>query len=147
MDDITIREALPEDYKRICDINRTALGYDYPEEKTLDNLKLILSMPADKIFVALYGSELAGYVQASGYECTYSDSLKNILALAVDEKYRGKGIGRRLLEEAEGWAKESGSSGVRLTSGFERKDAHEFYFRCGYKLRKDAKNFIKYFEA
>lgn len=146
-ENITVREAVSEDYKRICEITRLSLGYDYPEEETLKRLKAILSRPTDKIFVAIYGNELIGYAHASDYECLYSESLKNLMALAVDNKYQGIGAGRRLLEEVEAWAKKCGCSGVRLSSGFERKDAHKFYLHCGYTVKKDHKTFNKYFSA
>lgn len=145
MNDVTIREAALGDCGQICELNRTALGYDYPEDQTLERLKIILKRPSDKVFAAEYNGELAGYVHGADYECTYCGSLKNIMAIAVDEKYRGLGIGRKLLEAAEGWAISCGCAGVRLVSGFERTDAHKFYLHCGYTLRKEAKNFIKLF--
>ncbi len=145
MSETIIRKAHLSDVSRIRELNRTGLGYDYPEDKTLKRLNAILRRPTDIIFVAEYNGEAAGYIHAADYECTYCDSLKNIMAIAVDERYRGKGIGRKLLETAEGWAKSCGCSGVRLVSGCERTQAHKFYLHCGYTLRKEAKNFIKYF--
>jgi GNAT superfamily N-acetyltransferase len=142
---IHIREAKPDDFKLIFELNKNALGYDYPEDTTQQRLKSILKRPTDKVYIAEYGGEAAGYIHASDYECLYCDSLKNIMALAVDEKFRGHGIGKKLLAAVEAWAAMSGSAGVRLVSGFERTEAHEFYKRCGYMLRKDQKNFIKLF--
>lgn len=142
---IHIREAKPDDFGRICELNNTALGYDYPEGATKERLRAILARPTDRVYVAEYGGEVAGYVHGSDYECLYCDSLKNIMALAVDEKFRGLGIGRKLLSSMEIWAEMSGCAGVRLVSGFERAEAHEFYRRCGYMLRKDQKNFLKLF--
>lgn len=96
--------------------------------------------------MACCGGEVAGYIHGGGYECTYCAPLKNVLALAVDEKYRGLGVGRRLLEELEAWAKDKGCAGVRLVSGMDRLGAHAFYLRCGYIVRKEHKNFIRYFQ-
>ncbi len=144
-DHIHIREARIDDVNRIRELNKAALGYDYPIDKTRDRLKCILARPADRVYVAEYGGEVAGYVHACDYECLYCDPLKNIMAIAVDEKFRGRGIGRKLLSAIEVWAEMSGCAGVRLNSGFERTDAHEFYRRCGYMLRKDHKNFLKLF--
>jgi GNAT superfamily N-acetyltransferase len=67
------------------------------------------------------------------------------MAIAVDEAHRGNGIGRSLLTAAENWSRECGCIGIRLSSGFERVGAHEFYQRCGYINRKQQKNFIKIF--
>jgi GNAT superfamily N-acetyltransferase len=145
-DDIIIRPAAIGDCPRFCQLNREALGYDYPYEKTLVRLKLILSRPSDKVYVAECEGIVAGYVHAADYECTYCGPLKNIIAIAVDERLRGLGIGRELLSAAEGWAKECGCEGVRLSSGFARTEAHKFYSQCGYTLRKEQKNFIRLFD-
>jgi GNAT superfamily N-acetyltransferase len=142
---IRIREARMDDCGRICELNRTALGYDYPEDMTCKRLGFILQRPTERVFVAEYEGGVAGYVHACDYECIYMDSLKNILAIAVDERYRGFGIGKKLLGAAEAWADKSGCAGVRLVSSMSRTGAHEFYKRCGYTLRKEQKNFIKLF--
>ena len=142
---ITIRECRISDYVKIYELNKNAFGYEYPLSKTRERLLGILKRPTDKLFVACIEEKVAGYIHGSDYECTYSESLKNIIAIAVDEEYRCMGIGRKLIEEVEKWAKECGCCGVRLVSGFDRTDAHEFYLHCGYKNRKQQKNFIKFF--
>ncbi|MFZ2539803.1 MAG: GNAT family N-acetyltransferase [Oscillospiraceae bacterium] len=142
---IVIREATAEDAQRIYEINKYSFGYDYPNEKTKTRLEYILSRTTDKLYVACEEDEVVGYIHGSDYECTYSDSLKNIMAIAVDEQYRGKGIGKALLNALENWAVSDGSVGVRLVSGMNREKAHEFYLHCGYNLRKEQKNFIKIF--
>lgn len=141
-----IHEATIEDYEDIYRLNKDGLGYGYPIEKTKDKLQVILGLTTDKIFIAEVDGEKVGYIHLSSYECTYSDSLKNILALVVDESYRKMGIGRGLIQAAEDWAKESGSKGIRLVSGYNRTTAHQFYLSCGYVLRKEQKNFIKWFQ-
>lgn len=114
--------------------------------KTKDRLYEILKRQTDKIYVACIDETVVGYIHGSDYECTYSDSLKNIMAIAVDKVYRGKGVGKALLSVIEDWAEECGCYGVRLVTGFNRTDAHEFYLRCGYVNRKQQKNFIKIFK-
>lgn len=143
--DVIIRIALEEDYEAVYYLNKNGFGYDFDIDSTRKRLKLILEKPSDKIFVAEVAGRVAGYAHAADYECTYMDSLKNILAIVVDENKRGHGIGRVLLNAVETWAKESGSSGVRLASGFDREKAHKFYLACGYTDRKNQKNFIKIF--
>lgn len=141
-----IRECEVSDYKRICEINKSAFGYVYDLEKTKDRLTTILKSSTNKIYVACNQEEVIGYIHGSDYECTYNDSLKNIMAFAVDPKYQGKGIGKALLHCLEDWAKQCQCCGVRLVSGFDRTSAHAFYLRCGYVERKRQKNFIKIFE-
>lgn len=142
---MNIRECTESDYVALHNINTTAFGYEYPLIKTKERLSLILKSPGNKIYVACENNTVIGYIHVSDYECTYFDSLKNIMAIAVLEKYRGIGAGKALLHAAESWAKACGCCGVRLVSGFNREKAHGFYEHCGYAHRKDQKNFIKYF--
>ena len=53
------------------------------------------------------------------------------------------GIGRRLLEAVEEWARAEGCAGVRLVSGASREGAHAFYRSCGYDGGKKQLNFKK----
>lgn len=62
--------------------------------------------------------------------------------VAVDEKYRGQGIGRKLLEYAEKVCRDKGCSAIELTSANYRKQAHLFYQALNY-AQKDTTVFIK----
>jgi GNAT superfamily N-acetyltransferase len=55
--------------------------------------------------------------------------------LVVDNNYRGKGYGTKLLEYLENQAKELNVSGIGLLSGIKREKAHEFYIKNGFKFR------------
>ncbi|MDF2989363.1 MAG: acetyltransferase [Eubacterium sp.] len=58
-----------------------------------------------------------------------------IYAMIIDEKYRGKGIGTKLLQEAYEAAKVRGCKKLELDSGFHRTEAHKFYEKNGYLKR------------
>jgi len=139
---LVIREAVINDAESIYLLNLNALGYDYPIEHTKKRLEHILGLNA-RLLVAELDGVVAGYIHAEDYDCAYCEPLKNILALTVDGRFRKMGIGRALLSEIEIWAKETGASGIRLTSGMQRTDAHRFYEACGYIGWKDCKNFVK----
>jgi GNAT superfamily N-acetyltransferase len=49
--------------------------------------------------------------------------------LAVDPVRRSQGIGKQLLEAAQGWARDKGATHLALDSGMGRVDAHRFYRR------------------
>ncbi len=144
---LEIRLALPGDADDIYRINRDSLGYDFPLELTRERLAAVLASDASRIYIATVNQQVAGYVHAADYDCTYSESLKNIMALAVDPAWQGQGIGRALLASAENWARQSGCCGIRLVSSSSRTGAHQFYLRCGYVNRKEQKNFVKLFAA
>lgn len=140
----TIRPAVPEDAQRLSLIDREALGYDYPPEKTKKQLEKMLSSSDCRVFAAEADGMVVGYIHGADYDCLYSDPLKNVMALAVLSEYRGQGIGKALLGAIEDWEKEAGCAGVRLVSRMERTQAHGFYMHCGYVPRKQQQNFIKY---
>lgn len=142
---VLVRQAAVSDFVSIHRLNRECLGYEYDEEATKANLTRILALDYYKVYIALWEEEVAGYVQASSYDNTYSVPLKNIMGIAVLPALQGQGIGRLLLEKVEQWAKEDGCLGVRLVSGVNRKKAHFFYGHCGYTRRKEQINFVKWF--
>lgn len=141
----SIREATQADFAQIHLINKVSLGYDFDLEKTKIRLSDILSQKRDKIFVSERNGVVVGYIHAADYEVTYAPHLKNLHAVAVLESAQKQGVGRMLLNAAELWAKETGAEGIRLVSSMHRKEAHKFYFACGYESSKDQKNFIKRF--
>ncbi len=61
--------------------------------------------------------------------------------VVTDEKWRGKGVGTKLLKEAIAMAKARNCYKVFLESGIARTDAHEFYKSLGFDdTRKKAFN-------
>ena len=50
--DLKIRECKITDAKAIYELNIREMGYDYPKNKTEENLKKLLKSDRDKIFVA-----------------------------------------------------------------------------------------------
>ncbi|MFR5875347.1 MAG: GNAT family N-acetyltransferase [Eubacterium sp.] len=142
-----IRQAKITDAGAICNLNIQELGYRYPLSKTIDKLKVILNSANDIVLVAEYGKIIVGYIHACNYDVIYAPSVKNIMGIAVDEKYKRNGIGTALLKAVETWAKENGAGGVRLASGSTRVNAHNFYTVQGYKCDKTQLRFIKYFNG
>ncbi len=72
------------------------------------------------------GKFMGGLTGSSFLEWFYVD------LIFVDQKYRGRGIGKRLLKEAEAWAKKKGCRNINLnTITFQ---APEFYRKMGYQV-------------
>ena len=70
-----------------------------------------------------------------------SGGLGRISALVVGPQFAGRGIGTRLVAEAEEFAWENGCARIEITSGEHRADAHAFYEAIGY--RQDSRRFVK----
>lgn len=141
---MTVRDAVEQDAAAIFQLNSQEMGYSYDEGLTCRQLRRLLALPWNRLWVAEQDGRVVGYIHAADYECTYAPPLKNLLALAVDSRCQKQGIGRLLMNEAEAWAQRDGAAGIRLTSGLGRSGAHAFYTACGYTHRKESKNFVKY---
>lgn len=142
INDIIIRQAKIEDYKDICKICCDDLGYNCSEELVKERLKG-LDKNSERVLVAVYNSEVVGYLHAQIYKTLYFEELINYLGLAVSKEYRNKKVGTKLVNEIENWAKENGIKKVRVNSGFSRKEAHEFYRSLGYNNEKEQIRFLK----
>jgi hypothetical protein len=137
-----IRTAVTEDATAVSGLCSEDLGY--PCDEALVRIRIgWLDLEREEVFVALEDNEICGFIHVERYNTLYSESLANILGLAVSSKYRKKGIGRALIDRAEKWAMENGISVMRLNSGAERKEAHEFYRRLDYGFEKEQIRFIK----
>lgn len=74
------------------------------------------------------------------FQLTYTPSLSfqgskrcTVESVRVDAKLRGQGIGREMMSWAIDRAKEKGCVSIQLTTNSERKDAHRFYAKLGFK--------------
>jgi GNAT superfamily N-acetyltransferase len=59
--------------------------------------------------------------------------LARLLALVVDERYRGRGVGRTLVTAVEDRARSAGCLALELNSSRHRTGTHEFYQQLGYE--------------
>lgn len=139
-----VRPGTAQDAEAIWRLNRDVFGYDYPLEDTKKRVTAILAGSSNRLWVAcLPDGRVVGYANACNYENTYSGSMKDLMAIAVERGLQGGGAGRALLEAVEDWARREECEAVRLVSGLNRESAHGFYLHQGYTLRKVQKNYIK----
>ena len=86
--------------------------------------------------MALLDGEAVGFVSSVwSYEIGREVGFMHVVGLAVKAEMQGKGIGTRLIEQMENYAREKGLSGVVLNSGVQRANAHAFYKNRGYDNR------------
>lgn len=143
---VEIREAVLNDAKAISELNNIQMGYKTSVEDTSERLVSILASKSNKVFVATVDGNVVGYIHANDYDVLYFPHVKNIMGIAVNEEFKRQGIGRRLIDAVEVWARNTNAVGIRLVSGAARKDAHEFYKHCGYNENKEQLNFKKIFD-
>lgn len=135
MDSISLRQAEAADAKAIAGLS-FQLGYTMPETDTLTLLKRLSESIDNAVFVAVFHHEPVGWIHVFSALRLESGMFCEIGGLVTHEKFRGNGIGRRLLERARQWALECGASKLVVRSNVTRGPAHEFYLKNGFCLRK-----------
>lgn len=92
------------------------------------------SDPNNELIVAALNGQILGTLQLTfapsishqgGKRCT-------VESVRVDEKFRGRGIGRKLMLWAIERAREKGCISMSLTTHRDRGDAHRFYESLGF---------------
>jgi GNAT superfamily N-acetyltransferase len=128
-----IREATPADSPAIAGLV-TQLGYPSSEEEIRKRLAVFSGRPDYAVWVAESSGRVVGVVGVFLYYAVEFDGAHGrLLGLVVDGPFRGKGIGKRLMEQVEMWLRKRGVIRVTLTSGKQRIEAHGFYRRLGYE--------------
>lgn len=74
---------------------------------------------------------IAGYVA-----CQRERDAGEVRRLEIDSATRGQGLGRRLLDEARGWAGEQGLFALRLETLANNPAASRFFSRHGFSLTR-----------
>lgn len=134
-EEIYVRDISNGDFDTLTELIKQ-LGYPSTSSKVSDRLSKINSSKNYKTFVAEVSEKVVGFIGLSKlYAYEYDGDYVRIVALVVNEQYRGKGIGSRLVESAEKWALEENAIAVSLNSGINRKEAHAFYESIGYSIK------------
>jgi len=111
------------------------LGYKTQRPEMESRLKLILSNPAYKTFVAIMDGCVCGMIGTLTYPSyEHNDPSGRILALVTLSAARRRGIGRALIATAEKDFVQRGIKRVALNTRLTREDAHKLYESLGYEL-------------
>ena len=90
-----------------------------------------------KISIVVDGPRYLGYCIS-----TIDGSHGEVDSIYLDDELRGRGFGRRLIEEHTAWLKSRGCSRIRLAVSYGHEDSvREFYHRMGFYER------LTYFEC
>ncbi|HEX4630242.1 MAG TPA: GNAT family N-acetyltransferase [Chthoniobacterales bacterium] len=135
MNDLLVRQAQLADANRVAELSGT-LGYPVSEDAMEERLKRILKMETHSVFVAERNGEVVGWTHGAEQEMLELDWRGEIRGLVVAESERGRGVGRRLVEAVENWARERGLKDMSVRSNVIRPESHPFYERIGYTRYK-----------
>ena len=109
----------------------------YPSETETIGVRIRAIGESDLLLVAVDASDKAiGFIQAHRVCIIEVGFRVEILGLVVSSSARRSGIARRLIEEAEAWAKSIGAEAISVRSNTKRIEAHLFYPALGYKKIK-----------
>ena len=143
---VTVRIACLSDADDIA-LLTAELGYDVDPSRLRQTLSRILAEPSQSLLLAEADGLTVGWLHAGISEFIETGRFLMIAGLVVRRSHRRQGIGRRLMEHAETWAREQGCSVVRLWSTSARKGAHQFYQQLGYRNIKTQYSFAKSLNA
>lgn len=128
---LTVRSATPDDAPRIAELF-TEEGYPAGPSDIVARLAR-LEGDAARVIVADLGGEVIGFIAVHALpRFEHDDQIVRILALVVDPGARERGVGHRLMTEAEAFGRERGAAFVEVTAGHHRPDARHLYEALGY---------------
>jgi GNAT superfamily N-acetyltransferase len=141
--DPEIRAARPQDYPRMAELSRQ-LGYESSAQQIAARMSNIEGSSEHAVFVAQSPEgRILGWIGLCILHMVEADARAEVSGLVVDENTRSKGIGRRLLERGEQWAREKGCRQIGLRTNVIRERAHAFYERQGYQHTKTQRTYRK----
>lgn len=141
--EVRVVPARPEDFDEVL----VLLGQLWPgRELNRENVHRVyldnLASETQKYCVARSANTIVGFITLHIISNLWAQGcLLHIEELVVGEACRGRGIGRKLIEQALAVAEERGCRSVEVTSAFHRSWAHAFYEACGFE--KKAYHFIR----
>ena len=130
-----IRAAVKEDAERLALLSGQ-LGYPAAAPEIRGRLQRIQAREDGQVFVAEVDGAVVGWVHVCEVHFLESPAHAEIAGLVVDERCRGRGVGKELMAAAERWAASLGYTTVRLRSNVIREAAHRFYRNLGYSETK-----------
>lgn len=133
---MNIREYQANDFGALAEL-MGELGYPTSHEQMKKRMEHIQSDPMYNTFVAELNGQIVGMLGARQAYFYEEDGLATqIMVIVMGHDYRGRGIGKALMQYVEAWARGRGSNIIFLTSGMkeERIPAHKLYQSMGFEI-------------
>jgi GNAT superfamily N-acetyltransferase len=135
MNDCIVRKAKTTDAPRVAELSGI-LGYPVDRETMQRRVEQLGGREEHVIFVAESNDEIVGWIQGAEHDLLVAGRIGEICGLVVDDGRRTSGVGRRLVEAVEQWARERGLDQVSVRSNVVRTESHPFYEKVGYTRLK-----------
>jgi len=132
---VTVRPATLDDAPHVAAL-ATQLGYPTTRDEIPARLAAVAADPHHTVQVAECRSDVVGWIHVYVRKTLARDGDAEIGGLIVDESYRGRGIGKRLVEQALAWARQKGCHTVIVRSNVVREDTAQFYLGLGFETIK-----------
>jgi ribosomal protein S18 acetylase RimI-like enzyme len=130
---VEIRDAGPDDAAELAEL-LGQLGYPTEAGAVGGRLERLAASGVDRVFVAVDGGSIVGVVSVHvSRSLEYDGDAAKISAVVVDERRRGTGVGRALIDAAEAEARRRDCEVLWLTTAEHRAGAHAFYRALGFE--------------
>lgn len=130
---IRLRPVRRDDVPRLT-VLLDQLGYPSDEESVRPRVDHWLDDPSSRLLGADDDGSLVGVAALHVVPMLeVTGRFGRLVALIVDDRYRGRGVGGLLVSAAEQEARAAGCLHLEVTSSRHRTRAHEFYERLGYE--------------
>ena len=132
---LVIHPLREEDIPKLCELYRQLTGELPKAEAFAEKLRMIEENDAYELF-CIYDENDELIATATLTRCPdLTEDCRdyyNMENFVVDEKVRGKGVGKFLLQSLEEYIVQHNGRYMNFTSHHSRKDAHRFYKKNGY---------------
>jgi len=138
-----VRRACVLDAERMSEL-AAQLGYPLDAGDLAARLPVVTRSDDTLVAVVVDERDLPlGWIHVELKATLLAPRTAQVMGLVVDEGARSRGIGARLLEHGEAWARERVCRGMLIGTRVTRERAHRFYRRQGYDLLKTSHFFEK----
>jgi len=119
------------------------LGYPVEADVMRERLTVLKTRPDHLVIVAVLDGAIGGWLHAQATEALESGFRAEIVGLVVAERFRRRGVGRRMMKEVEAWAVAQGAPVLVVRSNVRRTESHVFYPSLGFAVNKTQTVFHK----
>lgn len=149
---VSIRPARVEDGEVLAQLSGQ-LGYPSSRAEVERRLVPLVGQPAHALLIAEAEPEgggtagtrpqVVGWIHGFIKHTIEADPMVELGGLVVDEAWRGRGVGRLLIEAVERWARSVECATVTVRCNAIREQAHVFYQNLDYSVVKTQRVFRK----